>query len=811
MPEKSKILAGVSLISAEILALELVLTRFFSISQGYHYAFLVVSIAFLGFGAGSLLLFIERLKNIRNREDFISRLAMLISLSILVSFFLVNRFLFNPVELLWNQNRICLMPVHFLILSLPFFLGGLVISSTLTFFPTIVHKIYFADLIGASLGIILSGLSFRLAGDRGAIGLLVLLAILSSWFFLEWKKANREYKVYQIGATLAILLIFMLFSHHFSFKISDYKPLSFYLKQKDAAIEKTLWDEKTRLDLFHSPAIRYAPGLSLKFSGIIPDQMGLSLDAEKISALIKTPDDLDRLTFLDYLPVSRAFKLAEAGRVLLIQPESDLELFLSLRNGASLVTVFEESSLIRQVHQNEISRLSKVMHKNCQIFLKTVEARAGLLQEKNEYDLIVFPFPDLPGSFSTGFYGPGEDYLLTREAAERMFNLLSQKGMITALFYYLPPSRQELRFMALWIETLEKLGLNPENHILILRSVETISFFIKKEPYSEEELQNWQDFAADHYFDLILPQPAVGQNRTSFIQSDLTFSEELLSGLFNREKRLEIYRRYIFEIKPPVDDRPFFRDFFKWSRWQDTLRFFNRKIYPLFLGKYLLVFLFAQSLLIGVIIIILPLLKATSTRLKNVPQKNLIFFYFASLGFGYMLVEITLFQKFILLLGHPTYSLSAVLFFLLSSSGAGSLSLPKLNHKIKESGLKFWPLVCMLAIFTEIIALNLARPLFLISSLPVRFGLSFLFIFPLGFCLGVPFPAGLKFFSSQSQLIIPLAFAANSFFGLLASVWGLLQAHACGYKSVLVLAALSYLLSFLFFYLAGHRDKPDIE
>lgn len=814
MPKKVRFLLGISLVSAHILALELILTRFFSISQGYHYAFLVVSMAFLGFGAGSIMLFSRRLRKYQELDFFLPGLALLMGLTVILSFYLANQLTFNPIELLWNENKLWLMPANFLILSLPFFLGGLTISLALTRFSTIVHQVYFADLTGAGLGIILSALGFRLAGDLGAVRILILLALGASWLFFSWKKATRTSKAVQTATSLLALAIAFFAGESLSFKVSDFKPLSFYLKQKDSAIRKTLWDETLRLDLFDSPAIRYAPGLSLKFDGQLPEQTGLSLDAEKITALMKQPIDPSKLSFLDYLPLSFAFKQVSGRKVLLLQPESDLAFFLGLKAEAEQIVSFEENSLLQKVHQAKLSKLPEWRKIDDQVKLITIEARAGLEQEKKKnkvYDLIVFPLPDLPGSFSSGFYGPEEDYLLTKEAAGITFDLLDSEGLVAAVFYFLPPPRQELRFLALWIEVLEERGLKPERHILILRTVETISFFIKKEPFSIQEIQSWETFSEERFYDLAIPWMPPEPSSTVFIQSDLSTWEELVGNLFIPEKRQNLYRNYLFEVRPPVDDRPFFWDFFKWSRLTDILKLFDQKTYPLFLGKYLLAFLLAQALIIGLLVIILPLTRSARHQLNQVRQKSLIFCYFAGLGFGYMLVEITLFHKFILLLGHPTYSLSAVLFFLLSASGAGSLSLLGLEKRLGQPRLIFWPLLCLLVIILEILILNIAGPIFLQASLPLRFILSFFLIFPLGFFLGIPFPAGLKFFQQESLLTTPFAFATNSFFSLLASVWGLVQAQLWGYSSVFCLAAVCYFLSFFFFYFAYHRNKSNVK
>ncbi|MCX8159657.1 MAG: hypothetical protein N3G18_01840 [Candidatus Saccharicenans sp.] len=814
MPQRSRILAGVSLVSAQVLALELILTRFFSISQGYHYAFLIVSIAFLGFGAGSLFLFSGRLKEFLNGEEALSSLALGSSLTIILGFFLLNRLPFNPLELLWNQARLGIIPLHYLLLSAPFLLGGLSISLALTRLSGLVHMVYFADLTGAAAGLLLSSWSFRLSGDLGAIWLLVLLPLAASWLFLPWASTRRARKIGHLVASVMVVLAVGLGGRELCFQISDYKPLPFFLKQKNAALTATRWDEKLRLDLFQSPAVRYAPGLSLNYNGPIPQQTGLALDAERIYALNDSDGPSNQPAFLDYLPCWPAFNFHQGGRFLLLDPAGDLELRLSLKAKASSITVFEENHLLRQVHKDWLDPLIGTAHPTSAVEFRTVEARAGLSYEKKrgtEFDLIFYALPDLPGSYSTGFFGPGEDYLMTAEAVDLIYELLSPRGLVTALYYFLPPPRQELRFLALWVEGLERRGLRPERHIVFLKTVETITFFIKKQEFSAAEISQLEEFSRNRLFDLIVPGQKVGEKTPPFIQAEIPAWEELAGYLFDRQKRQAIYQNYLFDIRPPDDDRPFFRDFMKWNRWPDIRKFFNRKAYPLFIGKYLLVFLLAQSLTIGLLVIILPLLRSARRRLAAVPRKTLPFFYFASLGAGYLLVEITLFHKFILLIGHPTYSLSAVLFFLLSASGAGSLSLTGLRRKIGQVGLISWPLVCLLTILLEIAALNLAGNFFLALGLPWRLLLCFFLVFPLGFCLGIPFPAGLSYFQSRSPLMIPFAFAANSFFSLLASIWGLVQAQLWGYRSVFFVSAGCYLLAFFFFYLAYHRDKPDVE
>lgn len=814
MTERSRILAGVTLVSADILALEIILTRFFSIAQGYHYAFLVVSLAFLGFGLGSLFLFSRKLKDCLTETSTLAALAFGLGLMIPLSIWLVNLLPFNPVELLWNQKKIFMLGIHYLIFSGSFLLGGLIISAALTKLAGITHQVYFADLSGAAAGIILAGAGFRLAGDRGAILLPVMLALTASVVFALAGKGSRFLKLIHLLSAVFVTALIFFAGSHLEFKISEYKPLPFYLRQKDAGLMRTVWDEKLRLDIFRSPAVRYAPGLSLSYEGRLPDQLGLALDAERIYALSADEISSEQSDFVTYLPVWPAFEFSAGGRILLLKPAGDLELLLALKASPTKVRVFEESDLLRKIHLSRLKNLAQKGWDLPPVELITVEPRAGLIQEKKnriEYDLILFPLPDLPGSFSTGFYGPGEDYLLTLESLDTIFTLLSPDGLVAAVFYFLPPPRQEIRYLALWIEYLENRGLRPEEHIIIIKSVETATFLIKKNPFTDAEIEQLRRFAGERLYDLNIPDSRKEESQTFIIQPNISLWEELISFLFHPEKRHLLYDNYLFDISPVNDNRPFFRDFMKWERWPEVKKFFQQTAYPLFTGKYLLVFLLGQALVTGLLIIILPLTILARRELPEIPRKTIIFFYFASLGAGYMLVEITLFNRFLLLIGHPTYSLSAVLFFLLGSSGAGSLSLNILQKKTGRYGPLLWPLICLAAIIFEAAVLKLAGSLFLSLSLPGRLALGFALVFPLGFFLGMPFPAGLNYFQSKSRMLAPFAFAANSFFSLLASVWALVQAQLFGHQSVLVSAAIFYLFSFLFLYFTYHRDKANIE
>ncbi|MDY7033755.1 MAG: hypothetical protein SVY10_17825, partial [Thermodesulfobacteriota bacterium] len=181
---------GVFLISVSTLTFEVSLTRIFSISLWYHFAFMVISIAMLGFGAsGSLLMIFPMILN-KSLLRTLSIIALLFSSSIVVSYLIVNQVPFDPARISWDHNQILFVLVSYFTLSIPFLLSGLVVSIAIARFPDKVGSLYFSNLMGAGLGCLFIFGVFRAFGGLGGILIPSLFGLLASLSFEYNKKLS---------------------------------------------------------------------------------------------------------------------------------------------------------------------------------------------------------------------------------------------------------------------------------------------------------------------------------------------------------------------------------------------------------------------------------------------------------------------------------------------------------------------------------------------------------------------------------------------------------------------------------------------
>jgi hypothetical protein len=806
---QNRSLAGIFLISSATLCLELSLTRYFSISQQYHFAFLVVSIAFMGYGAsGSFLSLLKKRESI-DRDKFLSCSSLLFSLTILASFFLCNLLPFDFIKLSWDKGQITLIFLYYFLLSIPFFFAGLTISFAISSASSLVNKIYFSDLLGAGTGTLFVLVVFLPRGDRGVILFVSFLALLSSLLF-STGRSNR-FKSLLAFLMAGEIVLFLLAPSCLSFRISPYKALPVALKFPQAKHVLTKWNAVSRVDILESTALRYAPGLSLLYDKTLPPQFGLSIDGEELSAITAMGNRQNpSFEFLSFLPASLAYSYVERPRTLLIEPKGGLDVLSALYFNAGQIKVIERNPLTLKLLRKELADPTGNLYNQKNIQFLSANSRTALKQEKGTYDLIVFSLTDVFGATGTGLHGFSENYLYTVESFSHILSRLSPDGLISMTLYLLPPPRQELKLLATWIEAMERSGLDPDLHMIALRSWGTISFFIKKSSFTQQEIRKLKDFSAKCLFDLVY-YPGIKSeevNIHNILDNPLYYN--LTLQLLSPPEREELYRGYLFQIKPATDNCPFFSNFFKLTKLKATYRALGQKWLPFLQGEFLVLLLLIQSFIIAFVLILLPLhvLRRRGKRKKGISVNT--FFYFGSIGMAFMFVEIIFIQQFILFLGHPLYSTSVIIFSLLFASGVGSFFSKKILGRDLRRNLRKSLLICAGLVVLYLLLLPSFRDLFIHLSPPLKMGLTFLAVFPLGFLMGFPFPTGIRLLAEQERGLIPWAWATNAFSSVVNSISALMIAFWAGYSLVLVLAAGGYLLALLFTDFSHHGDKPHI-
>lgn len=805
---KIRFLAGIFFISSATLCLEISLTRFFSVSQQYHFAFLVVSIAFLGYGsAGSLLSVFNKMFH-ADMEKFLSSAAALFSLSILASYLICNAIPFDFIKLSWDPTQIFTIFLYYVVLSLPFLFAGAILSFAVTRAASMVNTIYFFDLIGAGTGALLAAFIFLPRGDKGVFLLLSFSVLVAAWLFRPRKSLGFSLLIYVLAA--AEIGLFVAGPSWLSFHISDFKAMPVSLRYPEAKLLFTQWNAISRVDIIDSPAVRYAPGLSLLYSQTLPRQLGLSVDGGELNAITRMEDPGDpAYEFISFLPSSLPYFFLDRPRVLVLEPKGGMDVLAALHYGASHVKVIENNPLIIDILSGELAHFSGRIYQKTNVQSISSTSRSALTKEKENYDLIVFSLADVLGSAGTGQLGIGENYLYTRESFLDTLSRLSDKGIASMTLYLLPPPRQEIRLLATWIETLRKITDLPDQHLIVLRSWGTISFFVKKSPYTAQEIITLKEFCEKCLFDLVYypgikPEEANIHNRFEkpFYYSTV---RQLLSPL-EYERFTE---EYLFQVKPVTDNRPFFANFFKLNKIKSTFYTLGQKWLPFLQGEFLVLLLFVQAAGLAFILICVPVLLLRKQNRSGNPNFRKIFLYFGLIGMSFMFVEITLIQKFILFLGHPLYSTALIIFVLLFSSGIGSLLSKKLlGHNCKRNVIipLFLSALLILAYSAGLPALF--RGFIGLGLLP-KILFTLLLIFPLGFLMGFPFPTGIRLLERAEKHTIPWAWATNAFSSVVNSIAALMIAFWGGYNCVLMLAAAGYLAAPLLLGFSGHRNKRD--
>jgi hypothetical protein len=419
------------------------------------------------------------------------------------------------------------------------------------------------------------------------------------------------------------------------------------------------------------------------------------------------------------------------------------------------------------------------------------EGRSFIRKSKEKYDIIQLSMADNLAASSTGVYALSENYLYTTEAFEDYYERLTENGILSITRWLLPPPREGIRLVSLAVSALENRGVtNPENHLVVIRSLETITLLVKKSEFTQEEIAKIKEFCKERRFDLVYVPGIREEEVNVYNKFPEPYYYQVIYGLLFAEDREKFYDNYLFSITPVSDEKPFFFHFFKLKKIVPLYESMGKKWQPFIEGGYLVPVVFIQALILSVIFIFLPLY--SFRRLKGkIGGKWRALTYFLCLGIGYMLIEIALIQKFILFLGHPVYSVSVVLFSVLLFSGIGSLTTNKFKPKVRYLA----PIIIVLSVLTFLYLVSLPHIFHLLlgQELLSKLLISIVVLTPLSFLMGMPFPIGIRLINKLNRDLIPWAWCVNGCASVLSAILAIMIALSFGFSTVLALASIVYL------------------
>jgi hypothetical protein len=814
--------AALLLVSASVLSYQVILVRAFSIGQWHHFAYMVISIALLGFGAsGTLLAAFERKRTSTPARLSVSHLswfaisATTFAIALPVSFWLTQRIPFDPFLMVWDWRQVLYLGGYYLALFVPFFAAATAIGLAITSESAKCPRLYAFNMAGSGAGALLAlGLlsvapvEWALLGVTSLAQGAALLALFDGKFFVD-RGVRRLFAMAGV-AMMAILTLAFIFRPP-GVRLSQYKGLSYALNLPDARVVAQRSSPLGRVDVVASPAIREAPGLSLvaPMDAIPPRQLGLYIDAESAGAITGFDGDTRKLKYLDWMITAAPYFTLPNGpgdlQVCVLGAGGGAGVLLALRHAAKQVDAVELDSNVVQLLRGEFHNFAGGLYDRPDVRLHRMDARAFVQAAHENWNVIDLSLVDSFAASAVGAGAVGENYLYTQEALEAFLLHLRPGGVLAVTRWVRTPPRDELKLFATAVAALERMGLNPAARLVLIRSWAAATLLVKKEAFTAQELSGLRRWAEARLFDTAyFPGIAADEhNRFNVLERDYYF-EAASAFLAGSESREKFIREFAFNLRPATDDRPYFFHFFRWRALPLMLRTFRQSWIPFSEWGYLiLVATLGQATLLGILLIVLPLalLPRPSTPndspvarpLANRVVRLHVLFYFLALGLGYLFVEMALIQRLVFFVANPSYAVAVVLAGLLFVSGWGSGWAGRQLSK----GTSAVRLACLAALLVAVASCVYAFGLHALLMpllglpLPARMVVAFAVMLPL-VAMGMPFPLGLRQLGQSHAELLPWAWAINGCASVVAGPCATLVALGGGLSSVLLVASGCY-------------------
>ncbi|UCG85288.1 MAG: hypothetical protein JSW71_15295 [Gemmatimonadota bacterium] len=774
---------AVAFISAGSLAFELLLVRLFAIEHFYHFAYMAVGVAMLGFGVtGTVVALAGQVSHTVTLRLFLWSSGAAAAAFVLVPF-AVQATSVDPTQLAWDLNQWLKLAAVYLLLALPFSLSAVTILTGLTLAAARPGYIYGASFLGSGVGAVACVVSLWFLSPVRALALPALLA--SFGFAVAALTVERAHRARMMALAMMGAALLTLAVSPWRLTISPYKGLPQVEAYPDA---QRVAEQSSPLGwtvAVAAPAFRFAPGLSLGFNGAFPQQTALFVDGAIAGAVPEVGSDAETSAVLDWLPTSLPYSLGPAERVLIVGSAGGLEVYNALAHGATHTTAVElNPDLVA------LSRTGRLMsaERDGRLVWVIGDARGYVARTRQSFDVIVLPPAGSLGSATAGVYGLAEDFLHTIEAYGEYLNRLTEDGTLAITRWTSLPPRSSIRVILTAAEALRRL--KPESvatGLVVARSWGTATVLVRPAGFTESEIESLRAWAAKRLFDLDwypgLSEPAIRYNYleepTLFLAVDAAVRGPNSSRRFSAD--------YAFDVAPVSDAQPYPHRFLRISSLVSLLSSDRGSWLPFAeWGQIALVATLVQSVLLAGLLMLVP--AAFIRDVRSGTGWLLLVTYFGTIGMAYLAAEIAAIQQLSLLLGHPVYAVAIVLTGFLASSGVGSICSDRWAQSTTWKVCTGLTVLLVVLAFTLLSVVHMLQPI----HLALRAAAGVILIVPLAFLMGAPFPMGIRSLTGRQRSGVAWAWAANGFMSVVTAPLAALMALELGSPALLLLAATAY-------------------
>lgn len=762
---------GVALVSISILMLEIGLTRIFSVMFDFHYAFLVLSTAILGLGVGGMVVH-ARARKISNPDlKPLEDLLPLSSGGMAVSILLMTVLL---VKVSFFQQILLAAMLSFI----PFLFGGVFLAVAFRRLPEKSPKLYAVDLIGAAIGSIFIVFVLRLGGITASL-LVAFIASIPASFFVLTGPSNKKRKTVSVILTvlLAVVLLFNHFTDFFGmmpWSKGSHKEMAQLLAHPTmgASQVESRWSAFGRTDLVRD--------------GTTPDEMVFFIDGTAGTGMYRFDGDLRSLDkpefnhFTGYFPL-KLLPEEEKEKVLIIGAGGGREVLVSLLGGAKEITAVEVNKDLVYMMREYVDFNGGIYNDFPGVKVVVKEGRNFIRATKEQYDIIMLTLPITKTSRSPEGFALTENFLFTVESIGDYLDRLKPNGRLIVVVH------EDLEIYKLVFTSLAALKKRGAKQSEAMTHMYTVGpemfpvFVLKKSPLTRDEAEqvhqsmHEQEFSSSSSF-----IPFIEQIKYEITLGEGIYMEHVMlnqtlyllyEGMINADELIDVADA---DLRVVTDDAPFFY-------------LFDRGI-PLVLT---LLLIFSSIAMIGGWSI-----GPGSPGVARLNKENVLFLsLFSFLGVGFMLIEIPLFQKFILFLGQPVHSIATLLFSILIGAGIGSWLSGILWKRRTPFKLRLAALIVCLIVLIYTLVLKQVFVFFIGTPFLTRMFISFLLLAPLGFFMGMPFPLGIKLLAESGlEQYVPRMWGVNGIGSVLGSALSIILSIRFGFSYSMIIGAILYFL-----------------
>jgi len=807
-------LVSIFLLSGAVLLIEMCLTRVFSVLSWHHFAYLIISLALLGFGAaGSYLTVAKRFADQQVDPARLGHFAWLFAVTGACSIVLISKIRFYPVDIHLQgdySNGISLILLY-IAAGVPFFFAGVCMGRIIALAGDGINKIYFADLCGAGAGALGA---LAVLNTVGAVAGIFLATAMAAAVACLLGTGGVRWRRWAYGLTL-LATAAMVPAAARTRILPLYYPPSKEMFRGEHTIEHSKWHVVGKID-FQKPreaVWSFGGALSMRYkdeySKNPPKVQGIFQDGGAPTGLMYLDAKAEDTKILGEYLQGVAYAVRKPDRVLIIGVGGGIDALIAMHHGAGKVVGVDINPVTIDAVKNTYRDKCFALWRDEGRYTPLVaEGRHYLTRTGETFDVIQLSGVDTFTALSSGAYALSENFLYTQEAMDDYWAHLSEKGILSFSRWLFEPPREVLRLVTTQLAMLDDKGLDDASrHFMILSGpaykgrsswAETL---LKRTPFTKAEVDTVTAWAEEREFS-VLYDP--------FTQREGEFDRFIRAGA---AQRAELIDAYPFNVQPTTDDDPFFFHFY---RWKSVLALARGKgglagskggygITRVPLGLIILAISLVQIIVLSLIFIIAPLMMRARLRTHGRGRLG-VFTYFAALGLGFIFIEIALLQKLSIFVGGPVYSMGITLASILFFSGCGSFIARRFRD---NPGHWLGRIVAAIVVCTalEIIFLNYALPHMMGLGLYVRWAVAAGSMLPIGLLLGMPFPTGMRLVEKMDESVRPWAWGINSCATVLGSMFCILVSIQSGFTVALLAGCAIYVLGAAGMYWAIARNR----